>query len=335
MKFKKIIRSKIFKTILGLLIIFLVVWFWPARNNSSINYGATFSAKYARELHLDPKEVFEAMLRDLKIKKIRLVAYWSDIEIVRGERNFADLDWQIKLAQENNVEIILALGRRVPRWPECHIPGWASAIPQEERDIALKEFIIAVITHYKDDENIVAWQVENEAFFTVYASHFCGNSANKDLIDEEIEIVRQIDPIRPIIMTDSGNLGLWGSAYKRADIFGSTFYVYLMHDGELRTPLTHNFYKLKRAFWGLIYGQKETMLIEISVEPYLTKNMYDVSLGELVDRLSIDRVKSIIEFAHHTGFSQQYLWGIEWHYYMKENGYPEYWDYMKEVFGKD
>jgi hypothetical protein len=328
------------KVIISLIILFLVVWFWPAgvwpaNPLQEPVYGATFSAKYARELNLDPKEVYEAMLRDLNIDKIRLVAYWDEIEKEQGIYDFSDLDWQIEMSKKYGAEIVLSIGRRVPRWPECHIPNWANQIPKSEKYEHLKEYIGEVVNRHKDNKLITHWQIENEAFFTVYAPHICGDTANAEVIDEEIALVRQLDPSRQIIMTDSGNLGIWSPAYKRADIFGSTFYVYLMNDGKLRTPLTHNFYKLKNKLWETVHGKRDDVwLIEISVEPYLTKPILDTDVDELVDRLSLKRVETILDFAKDTGFTTQYLWGIEWHYYMLQNGHSEYWDYMKEVFQK-
>lgn len=325
------------KVLIVLVAIFSIVWFWPASPVENPTYGATFSAKYARELGLDAKEVYESMLRDLGIKKVRLIAYWDEIESTQGQLDFSDLDWQIKMSERYGAEVVLVVGRRVPRWPECHVPDWAYELMTSKNDVRakadpLKNYITATINRYKDVEAITHWQVENESFFTLYAPHICGDTADAELIDEEIELVREIDSTRPIIMTDSGNLGTWKDAFPRGDVFGSTFYVYLMFDGKLRTPLTHNFYKMKKAFWSEVYGERDVWLIEISVEPYLQQAVTDTPVEELADRLSINRVKKIIDFAQDTGFQTQYLWGIEWHYYMMENGYSEYWDYSRDLF---
>jgi hypothetical protein len=333
---------KTVKIIVGLVLLFLIVWFWPAGwvTKGPVEnpiYGSTFSAQYARELGLDPREVYEGMLRDIGIKKVRLVAYWDQIESERGVYDFSDLDWQIKMSERYDAEIVLAFGRRVPRWPECHIPDWTLQAEEsgnsDEKYDALKDYITTIVNRYKDRESITHWQVENEAFFTIYASEECGDTANTKIIDEELDLVRDLDPSRQIIMTDSGNLGLWKDAYSRGDIFGSTFYVYLMNDGQLRTPLTHNFYKMKNKFWELIHGKRdEVWLIEISVEPWLNKPITEFTIEDLNQRLSLERVQNILEFAKETGFETQYLWGIEWHYYMRENGHSEYLDLMMEIF---
>jgi hypothetical protein len=333
-KISKKVLKKAGMIVLALVVVFLVVWFWPASHPSEkIEYGYTFSAKYVRELGLDPKDVYEATLSELNFKKVRLVAYWDEIQAENSaEMDFSDLDWQIEMSKQYGVEeLVVALGQRVPRWPECHVPDWAAGLSKRDRQQSLKEYMTEIVNRYKDEKIITHWQVENEAFFTVYATHICGLEVDEDFIDEEIALVEDLDPTRPIIMTDSGNVGLWGRAYKRGDIFGSTFYVYLLNDGKTRTPLTHNFYKIKDLFWSLVFGEKPVWLIEISVEPWLTTSAVEVPISELRQRLPLDRVKHILEFAEDTGFADQYLWGIEWHYYMKQYGHDEYWNFMKEV----
>jgi len=57
---------------------------------------------------------------------LRLVAYWQKIEPEQGKYSFEDLDWQIKEAEKRDIEVILVIGRKVSRWPECHIPEWAT-----------------------------------------------------------------------------------------------------------------------------------------------------------------------------------------------------------------
>ncbi|MBI4119635.1 MAG: EamA family transporter [Parcubacteria group bacterium] len=89
-----------------------------------IAWGITFSQKFSRELGLNWKENYEAILNDLNAKHLRLIAYWDLIEPEDGKFDFADLDYQIRRAEENGAEIILVIGQKVPRWPECHYPEW-------------------------------------------------------------------------------------------------------------------------------------------------------------------------------------------------------------------
>ena len=71
----------------------------------------------------------------------------------------------IEEAEKRGVKIILAVGRRLPRWPECHLPDWLKHESDEVQKENMLPMLKEVVTHYKDYESIVAWQVENEPFF--------------------------------------------------------------------------------------------------------------------------------------------------------------------------
>ena len=141
--------------------LFLIVFgqFPPVNSSRSINWGVTFSAKFSRELGLNPKENLRAILDDLKVDRIRLVAYWDDIGQEKNTFDFSDLDWQINEAQKRNVRIILAIGMKVPRWPECHMPSWAKTLSMEEREKEFKLYLAEIIKRYKNNKAIKIWQV--------------------------------------------------------------------------------------------------------------------------------------------------------------------------------
>src|SRR6185503_7841123 len=83
--------------------------FTPLKNPT---YGVSFSVKQARNLGVDWKANFTAIIDDLQFKHLRLMSYWDESEAKRGEFNFADLDWQFEEAQKRGVKISLALGLR-------------------------------------------------------------------------------------------------------------------------------------------------------------------------------------------------------------------------------
>ena len=47
--------------------------------------------------------------------------------------------------------------------------------------------------------------------------------------------------------------------------------------------------------------------------------------------MPFDNFKETIEYAKKTGFSDYYLWGAEWWWSLKQNGHPEYWEYVKQL----
>src|SRR5690606_23749446 len=117
---------------------------------------------------------------------------------------------------------------------------------------------------------VIYWQVENEPYLEVFAKEYC-QELDEAFLLEEIELVRSIDPTRPILVTDSGNLGLWKNAYKHGDAFGTSVYVYFWNPelGQFETVLPPWFYRVKENLLKLLYGNKQTFLIELSLEPWL------------------------------------------------------------------
>ncbi|MFH0803962.1 MAG: beta-galactosidase, partial [Candidatus Tagabacteria bacterium] len=127
-------------------------------------FGATFSEPFTQELGLDWKKAYEEIFSDLGIKNVRIPVYWSEIEPKKGEWHFEDIDWQLAKAKEYDAKIILVIGRRVPRWPECFEPEWAKNLPEEEKKKLILKMSEEVVKRYKDNPVVWAWQVENEPF---------------------------------------------------------------------------------------------------------------------------------------------------------------------------
>ena len=158
------ITKKIFKilgitilVIIGLIIIMFGYFNLPVKKtNAEAMLGMTFSSKYASSIGLDWKANYIAMLDDLQIRKIRIPVYWDLVEEKKGEYNFADVDWQLDEARKRNAEIILAVGQKTPRWPECNIPGWAME-SDSIRKANLLKLIDVVVRRYKSDSVVKYW----------------------------------------------------------------------------------------------------------------------------------------------------------------------------------
>ena len=131
---------KIFAWFLGgLILLFLLISY--GKDPERITYGVTLSKYYAEELGLPWRDVFVAVLDELKVKKLRLIAYWPMVEPERGSFDFADLDWELSEAKKRNAGVILVVGRRVPRWPECHTPRWAQGLSWDEQKAELPLYL--------------------------------------------------------------------------------------------------------------------------------------------------------------------------------------------------
>ena len=316
-------------TLLLLIIVFLAQKEVPAE----ITYGMSFNTMYATELGLDWKETYDALLNDLGVRHLRLAAHWPMVEPVDGVYNFVELDYQIAEAERVGAEVVLAVGRRLPRWPECHIPEWASKLDVVNNNTAQLEYVTQVVERYRNSPAIKIWQVENEPFLEVFAFDHCG-FLDTDFLDKEIALVRELDPSRQILVTDSGNLGLWYGAYKRGDIFGTSVYVHFWNPdiGQFRTLLPPFVYRVKENLLALIYGEKETFLIELSAEPWLIAPIATVPIETQFTRMDKDKFADILAYAKETRYQKQYLWGAEWWYWLVKQGHPEMWEMGKELY---
>ncbi len=326
---------KIFKFIFWILVVILVALFILSmeKKPDTIDYGMSFNVPYAQELGLDWKETYIAILDDLAVQRVRLAGQWNLIEPKKDKFDFSVLDYQLEEAQKRDVEVILSIGRRTPRWPECHTPEWARDFIAQEWQAEITEYLTAMVNRYKKYDNIKYWQVENEPFLNAFANEHCGD-LDVAFLDKEIALVRELDPSRPILITDSGNLGTWVGPYKRGDAFGTSVYIYFWNPeiGKFRTILPPAFYRAKANLMSLLFGKKETFLIELSLEPWLIESVPNVPIETQLERMDLDRIKEILEYAENTRFEQQYLWGAEWWYWMKQHGHGEFWDFGKEVF---
>ena len=327
--------KKLFMTLLTLIGVVGLVLFGLAQKAEPevITYGMSFNTPYARELGLDWQAAYDAILDELGVRQLRLAAHWPMVEPIPNVYNFAELDHQIARAEEVGAEVVFAVGRRLPRWPECHTPDWAQDISTQERNASQLRYMETVINRYKNSPAITTWQVENEPFLAVFAFDYCGE-LDTDFLDTEIDLVRQLDPTRPILVTDSGNLGTWSGAYSRGDLFGTSVYVHFWNPelGQFRTLLPSWFYRVKDNLMALRYGEKPTYLIELSAEPWLLEPIVDVPLDIQFTRMNLEKFEDILTYAKGTRYQMQYLWGAEWWYWLHIQGRSEMWERGKKLF---
>lgn len=298
----------------------------------SIEWGANFSQKHATQLELDWKQTYTAILDDLHVKKLKVAAYWDLIESQEGTYNFDDLDWQVSEANKRGAQIILAAGMKVPRWPECHIPGWAKDIGKEKQQEKILKYLEQVVSRYKDKYNIWAWQVENEPYL---AFGICPWQ-DENFLKKEIALVRGLDnSLRPIIISESGEWSLWTRAASNSDIVATTLYRRLWSSDfnfYVTVPLPPVYYWRKSMIIKNIYDKK-VICGELQAEPWGKDLIYNLPLDEQLKTMDIDKFKETITYAKDTGLDTFYLWGTEWWYWMKEKqSQSEIWNEAKKLF---
>ena len=321
-----------------ILIIFSIVYFTKIANNFPLKqdlkhepnfFGVTYSKKFCTEIGLDWKEVYGAILTDLKVKEIRLPIYWDEVEVKEGIYDFSDYDYLINEGAKNNVKFIVNIGWRLPRWPECHAPEWIngqSLKVTQERTLKMLE---RAVNHYKDNPAITTWQIENEPFFDAFG--ICPPS-DENFFKSELDLVRKLDN-RPILITATGELGNWKKEGKLADIFGSTVYrvVWGNISGYVRYPIPAWFYGFKAYLAGI--KPENRIVIELQAEPWVpNESIIYLSEKEANKSFNIKQFKANLQYAINIGFNKSYLWGVEWWYFKAKTGDDSYWQLAKTIF---
>ncbi len=303
----------------------------PTHPASTITYGVTFTPSHARYLGLDWQALYRSMLDDLGVRNFRLSAPWDEIEPQGGAWNFTDLDWQLDEANRRGATVMLAIGRKLPRWPECRVPQWAATLATGDMEQAILTMLQETVLRYRGHPAVAAWQVENEPYFTF------GHCVKlpKSFYDRELALVRSLDPSRPIIGTDSGELSSWISLAARVDRLGVSMYRITWNPimGYFSYPLAPSFYSRKISLVRWWTG-KPVMLSELQMEPWLpNQSVLTLPWSELEKSFPIKRFADNLAFAREAGFDTQYLWGVEWWAWAATKGHPEYWDAARRVFG--
>jgi len=333
-------RKKIFLIVFSLLAVILLYVILSVKvfnhfpdkitlNHRSGEFGATFSKKFCDELGLNWKETYIAILDDLKVRYLRLPAYWDEIEKTELVYDFADMDYMVDQASARDAKMIITLGRRQPRWPECHSPAWnqKNSVARSEADIL--RMIKVVVLRYKGNSHITNWQVENEAFLGSFG--VCP-PLDRNFLQQEIDLVKSLDS-RPIIITGSGEMSSWKDEAAAGDVFGTTMYrvVYNSWLGYIRYSFPVYFYQLKADWAGI--KKENALIIELQTEPWVPQGkMIYLTQDQINKSMSVDQLRANLQYAIDVNFKQIYVWGVEWWYWQKLYGDPQYWNIGKTLF---
>jgi hypothetical protein len=270
------------------------------------------------------------MLDDLGAPRLRLAAYWDELEPSPGRFDFSALDWQLDEAERRGATVLLAVGRKLPRWPECFVPTWArQALPQQQR-LWVLDYVSAVVERYRDHPAVAAWQLENEPFVWWFGKCPPPDSA---LLQAELDSIRRLS-YKPVVVTDSGELSTWRRAARFADRFGTTMYRATWNSwlGYGFYPLPAWSYRAKARLWGL--EPREVVIGELQAEPWPPGTLLvETPLREQFRTMDLARFHEMLALARATGFGEAYLWGAEWWYWLKTTqGHPEFWEEARKSF---
>lgn len=293
--------------------------------------GVSYSPSYTQALGLDPQKTYLAILDDLKVKRLRIPAYWNEIEPYEGKFDFTKLDFYINEAKKHQASVILAIGYKLPRWPECRSPGWLNMDNDQARKDKELLMLKAVVKRYENEPTVTTWQLENEPLL---AFGVCP-PADWKFLKIELDLVKSLSQ-KPIMLTDSGELRVWITSMRLADQFGTTLYRVVYNDwlGNFYYPLRPWYYRTKGAIIKTLFAPQNQKIIisELQSEPWAKEFITMVPIAQQVKDFSMETFSENVSFAKKVGFDEIYLWGVEWWYYMKVNNHPEYWQYAKSIF---
>ena len=312
-------------------LIFSCAYGWIVREQQApAKMGVTFSIPYARYLGLDWQDAYAKMARDLEVKHVRIPVYWSAVEYAPGQFDWKDMDWLMSISERNHMTVTLAVGAKVPRWPECFIPEWAQAQDAETRNASLLDFLQEVAMRYRTSPALERWQVENEPFFPFGV---CPATSSHQ-VAREISLVRAIDSDRPIQTTVSGEWEPWFYATLSSDVFGFSLYRTSWYGlfGYIQYPLPPWIYRLHAL--AVRPFVKEVVLSELQAEPWFPVSFRSRPIEDWYQIFNADTLHDNIAYAKRTGISEFYLWGAEWWLYMKQQGDSRLWNAAKEEFLK-
>ncbi len=321
-------------------IVLFVVWlsfYFFGLKKEPVIFGVSFDQNYATWLGLDWKQTYISILTDLHPVVIRIPVVWDSVEPKQNQFNFSDIDWMMKQAKNNHVKVVLVIGQKTPRWPECHVPKWANAIPEVDMRSALLKYVRQTIIRYRNSSVLQSWQVENEPFIN-FNFGVC-QRFDRAATYQEIDLVKFLDSVHPIMITDSGELSLWRESSTAGDILGTTVY------RVVRTPngiilrynwLPAGWYKARAEWRGKDYNH--FVISELQAEPWFASgdNPLNTPVSVQMETMSPSQMQKNIDYAKHVGASQAYFWGAEWWYFMKTKYHDsDFWNIAKRALSEN
>lgn len=318
---------------IGLLFFIGLFSLLPIRPKANLNIqsGFTFSIHAVNALNMDWREVYAASLQELRPKVIRIPVYWDIIEPQPHAYDWQAFDAMLDQARQAEARVILAIGHKLPRWPECHLPPWFKDLPEEQTEAKVLSMLRAVVERYKPHPAVIAWQVENEALF--YFGECPDWSRDRDRLRREIELVQSLDD-RPVMTSDSGELSLWlRTSTLPVDALSISLYRTVYKAGYRDWPVNPFYYQWRR--WLISPFVQHLVVSELQMEPWGPKPVQELSPEDVEQSFPPQEFSERFDFAARTGAETVIAWGVEWWYYMKQQrGDSRYWQAAKDYFSR-
>lgn len=330
-KFVKIILIVI-AVLVAVSIIAMTRFWWMQRSEQEV-IGVSFSQVQAERYGSDWKDNYISMIDELGFRHIRIATYWDRIEKIPGEYDFSEIDFMIEEAKKRNAKITLVLGQKTIRVPECYYPSWLDKNDSNEVGSQVNKMIKATAERYKNEPVIEAWQLENEFLLRSFGD--CPQqNLTREALNTELSTLKSVDTSRPIILTQSDQIG-WPVSGPFGNNYGFSMYRYVWSPiGYYRYPQSglFNWWKASIISW---YANQKTKVHELQAEPWDKVGNENLEYERSRQTMNPKQLLDNLEYARQTQIKRIDLWGSEWWYAMRIQGHPEMWETVKSLPNKD
>lgn len=313
--------------------------------------GTTFSPLQCHYIGLDFRAAFREICT-LGFDRIRLCAYWHEIESQQGQFDFSTLDWLLAEAERCKIDVVLAVGMKVPRWPEFHFPSWVSDRYEtgagdralDLRSPALAElaltFVNTVVNHCRYSPAIKYWQIENEPFTQLEIAG--GRFLSPEFVQGQVSLVRsRLWQNQKILLTNAihlpkpkltEDLPAFQNSLLAADAVGFNVYT--------KVPAGNSgaYIEPHRAFWDQLHdwqiqlsnAGKESWIAEAQAEPWEPRKLVALDKPDFPSA-SPKRMQVLVNTLARSNYSTVLLWGCEYWVWHKTQGRNLWWWTAKRI----
>lgn len=312
--------------------------------------GTTFSQLQCSYMNLDYREVFRQVC-SLGFNRIRLCSYWNEIEPVEQQFDFSTLDWLLDESHRHGIEVVLAVGMKVPRWPEFHFPDWlkaryntaGSSTPIDANpEIAQRalHFLERVINHTRQASHLKYWQIENEPFTRLEIT--AGRFLSYEFVRQEVQLARSLAVAgQKVLLTNAITLPMaqldedhraFQESIRLADAVGINVYTKVPagNTSFYLQPLPPYWQTLKQWQAELVAQDRESWVAEAQAEPWEPNQLVAMGQAEYPSA-SPTQATELVNSLATIGYNTVMLWGCEYWYWHKKNHRHRWWQAMEQL----